>query len=94
MRSVILFIEVATPSILLGVITFILVMNMGCHDVETVQAVQLEETKMMTEDELNRELEFDIWCDTRKIEAIPYTDPQQFIITLRRNNGTNTKLDD
>lgn len=84
MKSVILFIEVAFPSIILGVVTLILVMNMGCKQVETVQAVELEVENMMTLKELNEQLESDVWCETRKIEAISYTDPEQYLVTIKR----------
>lgn len=84
MKSIILFIEVALPSLMLGAVTLILVMNMGCKEVETVQAIEQEETKMMTVEEINRELELDI-CDIQKLESIPYTEPPQFITTLRRH---------
>lgn len=84
MRTAIIIAQAIFPIICVGIISIAIVLSMGCREVEPVQAVQLEETKMMTLDELNRELETDQWCDTRKIEAIPYTEPQQFLITLRR----------
>jgi hypothetical protein len=83
MKSVILFIEVALPSIILGIITLILVISMGCKEAEIVHATPLETTKMLTLEEVNKELELDI-CDMQKLEAIPHTEPEQFIITFRR----------
>jgi hypothetical protein len=84
MRTAIVIVKAVTPCLILGAISLMLLANIGCKEVEIVQAVELDETKIMTLDELNRELETDQWCDTRKIEAIPYTEPQQFLITLRR----------
>ena len=86
MRTAIVVLRASIAPIILGIISILLISSMhGCKEVDIVQAVELEETKIATLEDLNRELELDIWCDLKKISELKEEEEsKQYLITFRR----------